>query len=80
MISPDYYGPYRLALNFKLVKLPNKVKHLISDVFEHFKENADERAIEYIDEMYYRPARNATDSGDITENKQPNYEQVYSRT
>lgn len=77
MISPDYYGSCRLALNFKLVKLPNKIKHIISDVFEHFKESTDERAIKYINEMYYRPTRDVTDSGDITENKQLNYESVY---
>lgn len=77
MISPDYYGSCRLALNFKLVKLPNKIKHIISDVFEHFKESTDERATKYINEMYYGPTRNATDSGNIAENKQPNYESVY---
>lgn len=77
MISSDYYGPCRLALNFKLVKLPDKIKCLISDVFEYFKESTNERTIEYINEMYYRPTRNVTDSGDITENKQSNYESVY---
>lgn len=77
MISPDYYGSCRLALNFKLVRLPDKVKHLISDIFEHFKEDTDEQSIRYINEMYYKPTRNVTDSGDITENKQPDYEPVY---
>lgn len=80
MISSDYYSSCRLALNFKLVKLPNKIKHLISDVFEHFKESANERSIEYINEMYYRPTRNVADSGDIAENKQPYYESVYIGT
>lgn len=80
MISPDYYGSCRLALNFKLVKLPSKIKHLISDVFEHFKESTDERTIKYIDEIYYGPTRNITNSGDITKDKQPYYESVYIGT